>query len=118
MGLDNFWEIPEGSEQAEFDPPLKLCGGMFSSHGEGSFRGKVYSTLVETVTGESLYQDEITPSAVREMAASLSRMEFASLPEDFRVGSSDLVVSREEYEDLRRMFASYASLGATLKGWW
>lgn len=121
MGLDNFWELPKGNKDIKFNPPLRLCAGMFSGHGEGSFRGKVYDTLIETVTGESLYQEEIPPSIIAKMSASLEEMAFDSLPEGLRspeMGSSDPAVTREEYEDIRRMFSSYAACGASLKGWW
>ncbi len=124
MGLDNFWELPKGNKETTFEPPLELCGGMFSSHGEGSFRGKVYNSLIETVTGESLYQEKIKPSTVRKMSASLSSTEFDALPEHFRATSPEIAssstcsVTKEEYEDLRRMFSVYAGLGASLKGWW
>lgn len=122
MGLDSFWEMPPGGKKAEFEPPLRLCGGMFSEHGEGSFRGKVYDALVESVTGESLYQEDIDPATVAKMAVALASTEFESLPESLRAGeskdNSGYAVNREEYEDLRRMFSAYAVRGASLRGWW
>lgn len=121
MGLDSFWELPGKNKKIKFDPPLRLCGGMLSAHGEGSFRGKVYDTLVETVTGQSLYQEVISPEVVKKMAQSLSKTEFDTLPEPMRttqVESSEYAVTRLEYEDLRRMFSQYAEAGACLKGWW
>ncbi len=122
MGLDSFWELPKGVKKAKFTPPLRLCGGMFSAHGEGSFRGGVYGSLVEAVTGESLYQEEIPPEVVRKMSNSLSGTDFENLPEQLRLTSlnpsSTIAVTREDYEDLCRMFSSYARLGATLRGWW
>ena len=121
MGLDSFWELPKGNQKIEFDPPLRLCGGMLSGHGEGSFRGKVYDTLVETITGQSLYQELISPEAVKKMSQSISATEFDSLPESMRTTQddpSDYAVTRSEYEDLRRMFSAYAEAGACLKGWW
>lgn len=121
MGLDSFWELPEGSADAKFDPPLALCGGLFSGHGEGSFRGKAYDALVETVTGVSLYQEEIPPAVVAEMSNALAGTDFDALEETFRSQDelgSGCGVTREEYDDLRRMFAAYAKLGASLKGWW
>jgi hypothetical protein len=75
MGLDNYWLIPkntqdnlekffnvedkfdsmkpndvefeEASYQGEY--PLNLVGGMFSGHGEGSFRGKYYAPLCDAL---------------------------------------------------------------------
>jgi len=121
MGLDSFWELPSGSKKANFNPPLRLCGGIFSGSGEGSFRGKVYDSIVETVTGESLYQEEINPSTVAKMASALQSTEFESIPLSLRSPEGDGFgdgVTAHEYDDLRRMFSSYAELGASLKGWW
>lgn len=124
MGLDNFWELPPEGEEAKFDPPLNLCGGMLSSNGEGSFRGKVYDSLIEAVTGESLYQEGIEAEIVSKMATVLSGTDFEDLPEHFRGREGDVCsngegeVTKQEYEDLRRMFSAYANLGAGLKGWW
>jgi hypothetical protein len=121
MGLDSFWDIPKGSKDVNFSPPLKLCGGMLSAHGEGSFRGKVYDYLIETVTGESLYQEKIAPAVIKKMSLALDNTEYDSLPPHLRTsGSADEAypVTREEYEDIRRMFSTYAKLGACLKGWW
>jgi hypothetical protein len=104
MGLDSFWRHPDGKEvkDPEFDPPLQLCGGMFSANGQGSFRGKVYNDLIQSETGVSLYQELIPNSTVQKMAAKLALME----TED------------EEATDLVRMFLAYGSAGFDLLGWW
>ena len=60
MGLDNFWELPEGVPHPNFDPPLNLWGGLFSDHGCKSFRGKMYSTFCDMVMGINLYDDVIS----------------------------------------------------------
>jgi hypothetical protein len=112
MGLDCFWEMPDGKEHPEFNPPLELCGGMFSGHGSESFRGKVYARFVEEVSGESLYED-LTNKQVKKIADALE---------------SDEAIKRMDYlweedqnskvlKDLRRMFRKYANAGATLKTW-
>jgi len=79
MGLDNFWLVPQDNEEnlekfyeakeypdyhwdstspkgVEFDTaeyhgeyPLNLIGGMLSSNGSGSFRGKYYSPLCDAM---------------------------------------------------------------------
>lgn len=48
-------------------PKVRLCGGMFSGNGsDGSFRGKVYADIVEKISGESLYDDNINIAKVAE----------------------------------------------------
>ncbi len=60
MGLDNFASrepddlvLTEDDEKAFEGAGIELCGGILSGDAS-SFRGKVYSTLVEEVTNESL----------------------------------------------------------------
>lgn len=111
MGLDNFWEMPEGKPCLKFDPPLSLCGGMFSDHGEGSFRGKVYNGFVEDMTGYSLYADELSNTAIKEIAAALEKVAANDHLEDYGL-------TEEEVADLVRMFQEYAKAGATLTAWY
>ena len=72
MGLDTYAVFPvptyrEGEELLDLEQAPShlfagvdgLCGGMFSGHGNGSFRGKVYNDFVEEITRESLYQGYI-----------------------------------------------------------
>lgn len=108
MGLDSFWVHPDGEDvpHPEFDPPLRLCGGMFSGNGSGSFRGKVYEDLVREVTGHSLYQEVIDNETVRAMADDLAVLQNCS--------SRDNI----EQKDIARMFRAYADAGFELKGWW
>lgn len=57
---------------AGFESVPSLAGGIFSGNGcDGSFRGKCYAGLVEEVTGYSLYEDELPPPVVLEMARML-----------------------------------------------
>lgn len=116
MGLDNFWEMPEGKEDPSFDPPLNLCGGMFSGHGSGSFRGKVYNGIVEAVTGVSLYEDKILNRKVKAMAKALRETTYDEAME--KRGPEGYEISREDYEDLQAMFTVYADAGATLTSWY
>ncbi len=114
MGLDSYWRNPETDEilLLDFDPPLRLVGGMFSEYGNGSFRGKVYAPLLEAVTGVSLYQQRISNHVIREMADVLDRTPFDP---KFQI---EYGVSEQEYRDLQRMFRAYADAGAVLDGWW
>lgn len=112
MGLDSFWSKDKETVHLEFDPPLNLCGGLFSGNGNGSFRGKVYSELIEWATGESLYQERIPNETVKDMARKLNGIEF----QEFL--NMDYYCSEEQWADLQRMFKAYADAGADLLGWW
>ena len=118
MGLDSFWmkKTDNGDFdvlEMSFEPELKVCGGLFSANGNGSFRGKAYADLIETVTGVSLYQDEISNETVREMSA---RMQEAEIPGDELLHEWNTMP--EEWEDIKRMFKAYSEAGAILHGWW
>ena len=109
MGLDSYWEVAThmGQLHPEFDPPLQLCGGLFSEHGRGSFRGKVYEDAILEVTGVSLYQEVIDADTIKAMAAKLDA---------FRLVEQGL--EPDEARDMCRMFTTYAATDASLRGWW
>jgi hypothetical protein len=122
MGLDNYpARDPEGTlswkDEEEFRKAgIRLCGGLFSD-GTVSFRGKVYSELVEEVTGVSLYRNWIPPETVREMAAALS----AHSPEELAriwLGEDYKEEHVREMADLQRYFQICAQRGLGLIGWW
>lgn len=114
MGLDSFW-VPSLLSKAgppKFDPPLNLCGGLMSESGEGSFRGKVYDSIISAVSGRTLYDEEISTEEVREIAIAL---------EGYKPEKSDYDehnICPQEYNDLKRMFRGYADAGYVLQGWW
>jgi len=116
MGLDNYWELPEGVDEPAFEPELQLCGGLFSANGSGSFRGKVYNGIVEALTGVSLYEDKIDSEQVKNMANLLNK----STWEDVK-GNEEIAawgISEHEFTDLQRMFTRYADVGASLTSWY
>ena len=51
---------------------IRLCGGVLSGPTD-SFRGKVYSSLVFDITGESRYQGWIPPETVKKMHEAFER---------------------------------------------
>lgn len=112
MGLDSFWKLPEGAV-VNINPPLRLCGGMLSGSGKGSFRGKVYDRAVEAITGESLYQLEIPNATIKKMADALENGQYETFEANASYGTSP-----QEFADIQRMFRIYADAGATLHGWW
>lgn len=123
MGLDNAWVLPGDNDREkhpEFDPPLRLVGGLFSDHGRGSFRGKVYDDIINHITGESLYQIEIPNERVREMARKIREFKVTKkVYEDCHHFQGDTYERfTSEMNDIRRMFDAYAEAGAKLVGWW
>ena len=118
MGLDSIWSIGTGkngltkARKVIFRPRLNLVGGLFSGEGQGSFRGKVYNRFIEEQTGESLKQKTISSAKVKEMSDQLQKMYwYIGLKKRYKI-------SKQEFNDLRRMFKRYAKEGATLHGWW
>jgi hypothetical protein len=90
MGLDTYatqrgaggrWKV---APDEPFDG-IELCGGICSGgQDSSSIRGKVYDHVVRAATGESLYQERITPETVAEMA----RLLRAAVEEAQRTGTS------------------------------
>ena len=132
MGLDCFWKTSEKDEDSlslEFEPELRLCGGLFSGHGSGSFRGKVYEDFINRVTGYSLYYS-LSNEEVKEVASSLthfvSRLESEDKAERraaFLKAKRYLHYHEEEevvdqVKDLQRMFIKYSKAGASLYPWY
>jgi len=110
MGLDNYWKC---DEHPTFEPELRLCGGLCSGHGCESFRGKVYSSIIEGLTNYSLYAEKLTNEEVTEIAEILENTSFKEAKEH-----DDWEIEEKEYNDLVRMFRAYANIGATLTSWW
>ena len=114
MGLDNIWKKNK-EENGVIEGDFKLCGGVFSGHGNDSFRGKVYDRFVEDVTGVSLYGDpetfEIPNETVKQMADDLEATEWR----DSYVENYD--IEEQEFKDLVRMFRLHADAGHYLLAW-
>lgn len=117
MGLDTYAshssddvELTDEDSQAFVDAEIQLCGGMFSGEG-GSFRGKVYASLILEITGESLYQTWIPPETVREMYSKLMAFD---AQRDVEVDDSELV----SLPDLLKYFKICSERGLGLIGWW
>src|SRR4051812_36660284 len=78
LGLDVFAAPAPGKKLSWADrrtfakATVELAGGMYSGE-DGSFRGKLYTYLVQHLTGESLYQEWISPETVARMSKSLDR---------------------------------------------
>ena len=115
MGLDNIWKKSK-DENGVIEGEFQICGGVFSGHGNDSFRGKVYNRFVEDITEVSLYGDletcEISNETVKKMADDLEATEWR----DSYVENYDI----EEYEfrDLVKMFRLHADAGHYLLAWY
>lgn len=112
MGLDNFWDLP-ANVHLEFNPPLALCGGLYSRHGQGSFRGKVYRSFFREELDVDLHED-MTNEEVRAVARLLADVEWRQEFENERYYPS----SEDVLEDLTRMFDAYGQAGASLHAWY
>jgi hypothetical protein len=114
MGLDNIWKKNK-EENGVIEGDFKLCGGVFSGHGNESFRGKVYDRFVEDVTGVSLYGDpetfEIPNETVKQMADDLEAVEWR----DSYITNYD--IEKQEFKDLVKMFRLHADAGHYLLAW-
>ena len=115
MGLDNFWKKNK-DEDGVIEGNFNICGGMFSGHGNDSFRGKVYHRFVEDVTEVSLYGDretnEISNETVKKMADDLEATEWR----DSYIQNYD--IEEQEFKDLVRMFRLHADAGHYLLAWY
>ena len=111
MGLDNFWKKSK-DEAGVIEGDFKVCCGLLSGSGNDSFRGKVYSRIIEDITNENLYDDMISNEKVKEMADTLESTEF--IPE--YIAQYD--IEQDEFNDLVRMFRLHADAGHYLVSWY
>jgi hypothetical protein len=91
---------------------LPLCEWI----GHGSFRGKVYLSIVYAVAGMSLCEDWIPPQDVARLAAAFEACD----PEVAADASKDdhYPVTAGEVRALRDLFRLCADRGIGLLGWW
>ena len=140
MGLDCYIQTKDGEAFEHEDiKDVNLCGGMFSGQGNnGSFRGKVYSPLMDHVLGQNgtWYHegDEVSSSyeLVRQ-AEALAQFLSAYSPGD-KIKLEDRTIiddetdeehifegdeySYDEVKDLETLLRVAGENGATLHSWW
>lgn len=112
MGLDSFW-VDEQRKPASVDGNYAVCGGMFSGHGNDSFRGKVYSGIIQAASGYSLYTDYLDNDVVKFIASKLEAMTF----EEAKTHTT-YELFEDEFQSLQRMFRAHADANHALTGWW
>ena len=121
MGLDSIWVMPATGDVVDgvivekehpvFEPPLQLVTGILCNEGI-TFRGKVYDSFIDEISGISLYQVDMSNKDVKDIADALEKLALdADLLSKFDISSIELA-------DLQRMFRTYADAGAILHGWW
>ena len=111
MGLDNFWK--DGEEDGIIEGSYRICGGMCSDHGNSSFRGKVYSAIVSSLTGTSLYQDKIENEEVVKMGKILAEAGYEKA-----ASHSDYQLCPDEWEDFVKAWQEHAKEGHQLISWY
>lgn len=103
---------------------ILLVGGIFSGNGyDGSFRGKCYNDLIETVTGYSLYNHLIDPEEVKEIYLKL--VEFRKKVKDEKSferwqkkNKFSYIMSLKEFDRLILFFKICVKHNLALHGWW
>ena len=77
MGLDTYASRSEDdivlSDEdllAFAEADISLCGGILSGN-DGSFRGKIYDSMIMDITSHGLHQDWISPETVQEIYQAL-----------------------------------------------
>ena len=112
MGLDNYWKQDKdtnGIVEGEF----QVCGGICSGNGNDSFRGKVYNSIVEEITGISLYQDTISAEDVAMMNEIIQETTYEGAK---ACASYDL--RKEEWESFQKMWDAHTKAHHYLISWW
>lgn len=128
MGLDTF-AMKIVPAPAEDFAGIELCGGMFSSTGAASFRGKVYNSFIEWVTGDekTLYEEHTDFESVKEIRNQLALF-FVENKDDTKAqelldeihnnGQIDYSITVDEVRNLLKFFDVCVEKGYTLHGWW
>lgn len=112
MGLDNYWKQNDGNDgfvAGEFN----VCGGICSGNGNDSFRGKVYNSIVENVTGVSLYNDKIPSDKIHEMNQKIQNCSLETAKEH-----SSYDIGKEEWDNFKKMWDAHTKANHYLVSWW
>ena len=119
MGLDNYaMRGPEEELTADDIAAFKaeapnLCGGIADSD-EGSFRGKLYWSLVIEVTGEDLHDDFILPDRVKAMYEAFRDC----IPGEVECYIHSSVDLETQIAELRKFFKVCVERNLGIASWW
>ncbi len=108
--------LSEDDEKAFEEAGIELCGGILSGDAS-SFRGKVYSDIVEAVTNKSLYNDWLPPETVMEMSEVLSKHTPGELVTINKKVSAYDDHTEDEMVGLQKFFRVCAERGLGIIGW-
>lgn len=128
MGLDNYWEC---ENPPEFNPPL-VIGWRYDENlptdkpGEDNntevlmFRGKLYDSVITSITKISLYTDKIENKHVRTMAKQLTKASqtVSKSAKDYYFFGNYGFIDSQTLEELARMFTEYGNTGGILHSWY
>lgn len=114
MGLDSVWKSPK---RVWFWKKPDLAAGLYSGHGQGSFRGGRYDDVIKAISPYPLYSYELSNEQVRKIADALAAHSFDAAMRLVSV-KQGMELEAAEYADLTRVFAKYAKAGAKLLGSW
>ena len=109
--------LTEADVQAFDEAGIELCGGIYSGDG-GSFREKVYDSLIQDLTSVGLYQHWIPPETVRQMAEALRRVDPQEFEKDCAKKYSWENYSAYTIEHLCKFFDICVERGLGLVGSW
>lgn len=112
MGLDNYWQKSDGAP-ASVEGKFNICGGMLSGNGNNSFRGKIYNSVVESLTGISLYEDVIDNDNCIYIGNILRNAKYSEAKK-----YSEYDLSEEEFNDFVEMWLSHSMNGHRLVSWY
>jgi len=121
MGLDTiaYKEYSNGehieADSVWFEGTEELSRGIMGSD-LSWIRGKVYSHLIEQVSGISLYQESISNDGVGKIAAALH--ELNADPIRYRDIVFTYNYNKRELKALEKWFTIAAERGCYLHGWW
>ena len=128
MGLDIYAMETKQADPKLFDG-IKLCGGELHSDAT-SFRGKVYESLVQWMTGDevTLYQEVISFDDLRKLSYQFDLF-FEENPDDtkaqellndlfYNTKQLDYAHTVDEVRNLQKFFKVCLDNDLHLRGWW
>lgn len=128
MGLDTFARLDKLPAPHTDFVDVNLCGSMFTD-GCSAFRGKVYNSFIEWVTGDekTLYEEMLGYEDVKEIRNQLALF-FVENKDDKKAqlildtvhnnGQIDYPITVDEVRNLLKFFDICVEKGYTVHGWW